>query len=109
MNLRESLPFQPDAGPLSAYPLSLVLEWPEAIAMLREAGEEIGDFDDISTPQEKLLGRLVKEKVGLVLPVERAWGMTGAWFYSTRLIFTSWTSSRYVFDPSTRCQIQTTL
>eukprot|EP00730_Choanoeca_flexa_P017543 TRINITY_DN8464_c0_g1_i1.p1 TRINITY_DN8464_c0_g1~~TRINITY_DN8464_c0_g1_i1.p1 ORF type:complete len:604 (+),score=166.53 TRINITY_DN8464_c0_g1_i1:41-1852(+) len=41
---------------------SLVLQWPEAIAMLREAGEEIGDFDDISTPQEKLLGRLVKEK-----------------------------------------------
>jgi aspartyl-tRNA synthetase len=41
----------------------LVLQWPEAIAMLREAGEELGDFDDISTPQEKLLGRLVKEKV----------------------------------------------
>jgi hypothetical protein len=31
--------------------------------MLREAGVEIGDFEDIGTPEEKLLGRLVKEKV----------------------------------------------
>ena len=30
--------------------------------MLQEIGEPIGDFDDISTAQEKLLGRLVKEK-----------------------------------------------
>ena len=43
---------------------TLRIEWPEAIAMLREAGEEIGDFEDISTPQEKLLGRLVKTKYG---------------------------------------------
>ncbi|EGD72768.1 aspartyl-tRNA synthetase [Salpingoeca rosetta] len=43
---------------------TLRIEWPEAISMLREAGEEIGDFDDISTPQEKLLGRLVKAKYG---------------------------------------------
>lgn len=31
--------------------------------MLREAGVVIGDFEDIGTPEEKLLGRLVKEKV----------------------------------------------
>jgi aspartyl-tRNA synthetase len=43
---------------------SLRIEWPEGIAMLREAGVEIGDFEDISTPQEKLLGKLVKEKYG---------------------------------------------
>lgn len=30
--------------------------------MLREAGEEIGDFDDLSTPAEKLLGKLVRQK-----------------------------------------------
>ena len=30
--------------------------------MLREAGVEIGDEDDLSTPAEKLLGRLVKAK-----------------------------------------------
>ena len=31
--------------------------------MLREAGVEMGDEDDLSTPAEKLLGRLVKAKV----------------------------------------------
>ena len=31
--------------------------------MLRDAGEAIGDFDDLSTPQEKLLGSIVKAKV----------------------------------------------
>ncbi|KAJ2316188.1 aspartate--tRNA ligase dps1 [Coemansia sp. Cherry 401B] len=40
----------------------LRLEYPEAIALLRANGEEIGDFDDMSTPQEKLLGKLVKQK-----------------------------------------------
>ena len=30
--------------------------------MLREAGVEIGDEDDLSTPAEKLLGRLVRAK-----------------------------------------------
>lgn len=32
---------------------TLVLSFPQAVAMLREAGEEMGDFDDFSTPQEK--------------------------------------------------------
>lgn len=31
--------------------------------MLRENGVEMGDEDDLSTPAEKLLGRLVKAKV----------------------------------------------
>jgi len=44
---------------------SLRLKFPEAIAMLREAGETIGDFDDLSTPSEKHLGKLVKEKYGV--------------------------------------------
>lgn len=38
------------------------LEFPEAIKMLREAGQEIGDYDDMSTEQERVLGRLVREK-----------------------------------------------
>uniref|UniRef100_A0A665UYK9 Aspartate--tRNA ligase, cytoplasmic n=1 Tax=Echeneis naucrates TaxID=173247 RepID=A0A665UYK9_ECHNA len=42
---------------------TLRLEYTEAVAMLREAGVEMGDEDDLSTPNEKLLGRLVKEKV----------------------------------------------
>ncbi|XP_063727769.1 aspartate--tRNA ligase, cytoplasmic-like [Symsagittifera roscoffensis] len=41
---------------------SLVLEYKEGIEMLKEAGCEIGDYDDLSTPDEKLLGRLVKHK-----------------------------------------------
>jgi len=40
----------------------LRLEFPEAVALLREAGVEMGDEDDLSTPAEKLLGRLVKAK-----------------------------------------------
>uniref|UniRef100_A0A8C9TF60 Aspartate--tRNA ligase, cytoplasmic n=1 Tax=Scleropages formosus TaxID=113540 RepID=A0A8C9TF60_SCLFO len=41
---------------------TLRLEYWEAVAMLRQAGVEMGDEDDLSTPNEKLLGRLVKEK-----------------------------------------------
>lgn len=41
----------------------LRLEFPEAVAMLREVGVEMGEEDDLSTPNEKLLGRLVKAKV----------------------------------------------
>ncbi|XP_062313316.1 aspartate--tRNA ligase, cytoplasmic [Osmerus eperlanus] len=41
---------------------TLKLEYREGLAMLREAGVEMGDEEDLSTPNEKLLGRLVKEK-----------------------------------------------
>ncbi|RZF37220.1 hypothetical protein LSTR_LSTR014387 [Laodelphax striatellus] len=41
---------------------ALKLEFPTAVSMLRQAGVEIGDEDDLSTPNEKLLGRLVKAK-----------------------------------------------
>lgn len=41
----------------------LKLEFPTAVKMLREAGVEQGDEEDLSTPNEKLLGRLVKAKV----------------------------------------------
>ncbi|XP_014277657.1 aspartate--tRNA ligase, cytoplasmic [Halyomorpha halys] len=40
----------------------LCLEYHVGVSMLREAGEEIGDEDDLSTPQEKLLGRLIRAK-----------------------------------------------
>ncbi|XP_041988381.1 aspartate--tRNA ligase, cytoplasmic [Aricia agestis] len=40
----------------------LRLEFPDAIAMLKEAGVTLGEEDDLSTPDEKLLGRLVKAK-----------------------------------------------
>ena len=48
--------------PLKYHNPTLRLEFPEAIKLLRENGVEIGDFDDISTEQEKFLGKLVKEK-----------------------------------------------
>jgi len=41
---------------------SLVLTFPEGVKMLREAGIEMGDEEDLSTPNEKLLGKLVKAK-----------------------------------------------
>lgn len=40
----------------------LRLEFPEGVRMLREAGVEMADDEDLSTPNEKLLGRLVKAK-----------------------------------------------
>ncbi|XP_075226292.1 aspartyl-tRNA synthetase [Lycorma delicatula] len=40
----------------------LILEYPTAVTMLRQAGVNIGDEDDLSTPDEKLLGRLIKAK-----------------------------------------------
>lgn len=39
------------------------LHFAEGIKMLREAGESIEDYDDLTTPQEKKLGQLVLEKV----------------------------------------------
>lgn len=38
------------------------LEFPEAVKLLREAGQELGDYDDLSTEQERVLGRIVREK-----------------------------------------------
>lgn len=51
-------------------PTTLRLKFADGIAMLREAGaitsdgEPVGEMDDMSTENEKLLGRLVKEKYG---------------------------------------------
>jgi len=46
----------PESGKVPRIPFT------EGIKMLREAGEELNDYDDLSTPQEKHLGRLVLEK-----------------------------------------------
>merc|ERR1712179_399245 len=61
----------------------LRLEFPEAVEMLREAGVEMGDEDDLSTPAEKLLGRLVEP--------------------STILTTSSWTSFPWQSGLSTPC------
>lgn len=36
----------------------------QGIAMLREAGETVEEYEDLSTPHEKLLGKIVREKYG---------------------------------------------
>jgi aspartyl/asparaginyl-tRNA synthetase len=43
-------------------PKTLRLEYKDAVALLRENGVEMGDYDDLSTEIEKKLGHLVKEK-----------------------------------------------
>lgn len=40
----------------------LRLKWPEGIKLLREAGVEVGDFQDLNTEKERKLGQIVKEK-----------------------------------------------
>lgn len=40
----------------------LILEFHEGVSMLREVGVDMDDEEDLSTPSEKLLGRLVKAK-----------------------------------------------
>eukprot|EP00731_Ephydatia_muelleri_P032508 Em0024g52a len=52
------------AEPFKYLEPSLILPYKEGIAILRANGVEIGDEDDLSTPNEKLLGQLVKEKYG---------------------------------------------
>uniref|UniRef100_A0A0N5AGL1 Aspartate--tRNA ligase, cytoplasmic n=1 Tax=Syphacia muris TaxID=451379 RepID=A0A0N5AGL1_9BILA len=41
---------------------ALILNYSDGVKMLREDGVEIGDEDDLSTPVERRLGELVKEK-----------------------------------------------
>ncbi|KAF9174392.1 aspartate--tRNA ligase dps1 [Mortierella sp. AD011] len=43
-------------------PKTLRLEYKDAVALLRENGIEMGDYDDLSTEVERKLGQLVKEK-----------------------------------------------
>jgi aspartyl/asparaginyl-tRNA synthetase len=39
------------------------IEFSEGIKLLREAGETLDDYDDLTTAQEKKLGQLILEKV----------------------------------------------
>lgn len=50
------------AEPFKYLEKTLILNFPEAVEMLRAAGAEIGDEDDLNTANEKLLGKLVREK-----------------------------------------------
>ncbi|XP_050387947.1 uncharacterized protein LOC126804755 [Argentina anserina] len=50
------------AEPFKYLDETLVLKFPEAVEMLRQAGAEMGDEDDLTTANEKLLGKLVRDK-----------------------------------------------
>lgn len=58
----ETIHKQYPAEPFQYLKESLVLKYPEAVSMLREAGAQMEDEDDLTTANEKLLGKLVKEK-----------------------------------------------
>lgn len=45
----------------------LKLEFCDAIELLAEAGITLGEEDDLSTSDEKLLGKLVKTKVSFII------------------------------------------
>uniref|UniRef100_H2YQ13 Aspartate--tRNA ligase, cytoplasmic n=2 Tax=Ciona savignyi TaxID=51511 RepID=H2YQ13_CIOSA len=50
------------AEPFKFLEPTLILQYPEAVKMLNDAGVEMQDNEDLSTPSEKLLGRLVRQK-----------------------------------------------
>jgi aspartyl-tRNA synthetase len=56
--VNKQYPFEP----LKFRDETLILPYPEIVSMLRGAGHEIGDFDDMNTTQEKALGKLVRAK-----------------------------------------------
>ncbi len=56
--IRHQYPFEP----LQYEAKTRVISFPEAIKMLRAAGVTTGDHEDFSTPNEKLLGKLIKQK-----------------------------------------------
>ena len=53
---------QHPAEPFKFVEPALILTYEEGVRMLRENGIEMGDEEDLSTPNEKFLGKLVKEK-----------------------------------------------
>ncbi|KAI1280822.1 Aspartate--tRNA ligase, cytoplasmic [Halotydeus destructor] len=50
------------AEPFQFLEPTLRLEYPEAVALLKEAGVEMNEEDDLTTANEKFLGKLVKAK-----------------------------------------------
>ncbi|KFM63678.1 Aspartate--tRNA ligase, cytoplasmic, partial [Stegodyphus mimosarum] len=58
----ETIHKQFPAEPFKFLQPSLRLDYSQGLELLREAGVEIGDEDDLSTPDEKLLGKIVKAK-----------------------------------------------
>ena len=61
---------------------TLILPFSNAVSMLQEAGEPIGPEDDFSTPQEKLLGRLVAKKYNVDFYIVDQYPLTARPFYT---------------------------
>lgn len=60
----ETIGRQFPAEPFQFLDPPLRLEYSEGVQMLRDAGVAMDDDEDLSTPNEKLLGKLVKKKYG---------------------------------------------
>lgn len=60
----------------------LVLNYREGVAMLREAGVEMEDFEDLSTEKERRLGQLVKAKYGTDFYILDKYPLTVRPFYT---------------------------
>uniref|UniRef100_A0A1B6C9A9 Aspartate--tRNA ligase, cytoplasmic n=3 Tax=Clastoptera arizonana TaxID=38151 RepID=A0A1B6C9A9_9HEMI len=58
----ESVGQQFSVDPFTFLDPPLILQYSTGVEMLRNAGVTMGDEDDLSTPDEKLLGKLVKAK-----------------------------------------------
>ncbi|CAL7933364.1 unnamed protein product [Xylocopa violacea] len=58
----EAVRQQYNVGPFKFLDPPLKLEYSDAILLLAEAGVTLGEEDDLSTPDEKLLGKLVKAR-----------------------------------------------
>eukprot|EP01120_Amphizonella_sp_Union-15-10_P008018 TRINITY_DN279_c0_g1_i2.p1 TRINITY_DN279_c0_g1~~TRINITY_DN279_c0_g1_i2.p1 ORF type:complete len:641 (-),score=129.09 TRINITY_DN279_c0_g1_i2:66-1988(-) len=56
--INNQFPFEP----LKYLEPTLVLKFPEAVELVRGSGGTINDFEDLSTTNERLLGKLVREK-----------------------------------------------
>merc|ERR1712146_203879 len=64
--VRRQYPFEDLKYRMANSNKSLRLTFPEGIKMLQDAGvTDIDPLDDLSTPHEKLLGKLVEEKYGV--------------------------------------------
>ena len=59
---------------------SLRIDYAEGVSLLREAGVEMEDEEDLSTANEKLLGRLIKAKVRSVLTMEGRYLRLPVWY-----------------------------
>jgi len=85
----------------------LRLNFKQGIDLLAEAGVHLDDQDDLSTPDEKLLGRLVRKKVRIYFEWKQFLILIFILVFSTTPTSTSWTSSRWPSVRSTPCRTQT--